>query len=95
MVSPQGSTNEKVHMATVKENKNSVVSIQQSIIQNITTKHDDIAQITRRNPGRDGLKQNECILGMFHPDEEENNLQFQSRSSSNYKNSHNTIQVME
>jgi hypothetical protein len=95
MVSPQGSTNEKVHRTTVKENKHSVVSIQQSVIRNITTKHDDIAQITRRNPGRAGLQQKECIPGQFHPEEEVNNVQFQSSPSSNYKNTHNTIQVME
>ena len=35
MVDPLGCTNEKVHMDTVKENKHSVVSIQQSITKNI------------------------------------------------------------
>ena len=95
MVAPQGSTSEKVHRATVKENIHSVVSIQQSVIQDITTKHNEIDQITRRNPGRAGLQQKECIPGMFHPDVEENNVQFQSSPSSNTKNSNNTIQVME
>jgi hypothetical protein len=95
MVAPQGSTNEKVHRTTVKENKHSVVLTQQSIIKDITTKHNDIAQITRRNPGRAGLQQKESIPGTFHPEEEVNNVQFQSSPSSNSKHSHNTIKVME